>query len=84
MLLINKWEQIINYFLYSNTMSIENEPKTIEDYKDVVKLLKLKIIKQAKKLQEMELKVKNYEEQINNVSIGGPDWQVSSRAMAQL
>ena len=34
-------------------MSAENEPKTIEDYKDIVKILKLKIIKQNKKLQEL-------------------------------
>lgn len=45
----------------------------------MVKILKLKIIKQAKKLQEMELKVRNYEEQINNISITGADWQVTSR-----
>ena len=32
-------------------MSFENEPKSIEDYKDVVKILKLKIIKQNKKIQ---------------------------------
>jgi hypothetical protein len=32
-------------------MSHENEPKTIEDYKDVVKILKLKIIKQSKRVQ---------------------------------
>jgi hypothetical protein len=31
----------------------------------------------------MELKVKNYEEQISNVSLGA-DWQVTSRAMAQM
>lgn len=32
-------------------MSYENEPKTVDDYKDVVKILKLKIIKQNKKIQ---------------------------------
>lgn len=32
-------------------MSYENEPKSVEDYKDVVKILKLKIIKQNKKIQ---------------------------------
>ena len=32
-------------------MSHENEPKTINDYIDVVKILKLKIIKQNKKIQ---------------------------------
>lgn len=32
-------------------MSHENEPKTIHDYIDVVKILKLKIIKQNKKIQ---------------------------------
>lgn len=34
-------------------MSLQNEPKTIEDYKDVVKILKLKIIKQNKRIQEL-------------------------------
>lgn len=34
-------------------MSFENDPKTIDDYKDVVKILKLKIIKQNKKIQEL-------------------------------
>jgi hypothetical protein len=42
-------------------MSYENEPKSVEDYKDVVKILKLKIIKQNKKIQELELKNKHYE-----------------------
>lgn len=37
--------------LYLKRMSYENEPKTVEDYKDVVKILKLKIIKQNKKIQ---------------------------------
>ncbi len=60
---------------------MENEPKTIEDYKDVVKILKLKIIKQNKRLQELELKNKNYEEQINSVTIKGDDFQISSRVM---
>jgi calpain, invertebrate len=65
-------------------MSYENEPKTIEDYKDVVKILKLKIIKQNKKIQELELKNKNYEEQINSVTLKGDDFQISSRAMLEL
>jgi hypothetical protein len=29
----------------------DNDPKSVEDYKDVVKILKLKIIKQNKKIQ---------------------------------
>jgi hypothetical protein len=32
---------------------MESEPKTVEDYKDVVKILKLKIIKQNKRIQEL-------------------------------
>ena len=32
-------------------MSYENEPKSIDDYKDVVKILKLKIIKLNNKIQ---------------------------------
>ena len=32
---------------------MEKEPKSVEDYKDVVKLLKLKIIKQNKRIQEL-------------------------------
>lgn len=50
---------------------MEREPKTIDDYKDVVKILKLKIIKQNKKIQELELKNKTYEEQINNITLRG-------------
>jgi hypothetical protein len=50
----------------------------------VVKILKLKIIKQNKKLQELELKNKNYEEQINSITIKGEDIQISSRVMAEL
>jgi len=55
-------EQIIQYVKISNRfdlsyvikiMSFENDPKTIDDYKDVVKILKLKIIKQNKKIQEL-------------------------------
>lgn len=34
-------------------MSLQSEPKSIEDYKDVVKILKLKIIKQNKRIQEL-------------------------------
>jgi hypothetical protein len=30
---------------------MEREPKSIDDYKDVVKILKLKIIKQNKRIQ---------------------------------
>ena len=41
-------------------MSQESEPKTIDDYKDVVKILKLKIIKQNKKIVELEAKNKEY------------------------
>lgn len=32
---------------------MESQLKTIDDYKDVVKILKLKIIKQNKKIQEL-------------------------------
>ncbi len=32
-------------------MMSDNDPKSVEDYKDVVKILKLKIIKQNKKIQ---------------------------------
>jgi len=55
-------EQVIQYVKISNRfdlsyvikiMSFENDPKTIDDYKDVVKILKLKIIKQNKKIQEL-------------------------------
>lgn len=65
-------------------MSLENQPKTIDDYKDVVKILKLKIIKQNKKIQELENKNKIFEDQINGVTLKGEDWAVSSRAVAEL
>ena len=47
-----------------------NEPKTLEDYKDVVKILKLKIIKQNKTIKELESRIKNYEEQANSLTLG--------------
>lgn len=47
----------------------------------MVKILKLKIIKQNKKIQELEVKNKSYEEQINGVTLKGEDIQISSRAM---
>ena len=65
-------------------MSLENEPKSVEDYKDVVKILKLKIIKQSKRIQELQLKNKTYEEQINNFTLRGDDLHNSSRAMLEL
>ena len=42
-------------------MSYENEPKSIDDYKDMVKILKLKIIKQKKKIEELETKNRTFE-----------------------
>ena len=48
----------------------------------MVKILKLKIIKDKKRIQELELKNKNIEEQINNVTLRGEDVQISSRIMA--
>ena len=65
-------------------MSYENEPKSLDDYKDVIKILKLKIIKQTKRIQELQQKNKLFEDQINNVTLKGEEWQVTSRAMFEL
>ena len=37
------------------------EPKTIEDYRDIVKILKVKVIKQTKYIQELEKKLREAE-----------------------
>jgi len=44
----------------------------------------VKIIKQNKKIQELENKNKIFEDQINGVTLKGEDWAVSSRAVAEL
>ena len=70
--------------IFNKVMHYENEPKTAEDYRDVVKILKLKIIKQNKKIQELETRNRTFEDQINSVTIKGDDLQISSRAMIEL
>lgn len=63
-------------------MSLPGEPKTVEEYRDVVKILKLKIIKQNKTIKELEGRIKNYEEQANSLTLRGDDLQINSRVMA--
>ena len=41
----------------------EGEPKTIEDYRDIVKILKIKVIKQTKYIHELERKIRDFEAQ---------------------
>ena len=42
------------------------QPKSLEDYKDLTKVLKLKIVKQSKIIQELQAKCKKYEDDMNN------------------
>ena len=44
------------------------EPKTLEDYRDLTKVLKLKIVKQSKIIQQLESKCKSYEDDIKNAT----------------
>jgi hypothetical protein len=44
------------------------EPKTLDDYRDLTKVLKLKIVKQSKVIQQLEAKCKSYEDDINNAT----------------
>ena len=42
-------------------MKVNMEPKTIEEFRDLTKVLKLKVMKQSQTIQALEVKCKKYE-----------------------